>query len=159
MNKNICTRQSQSSILTISTTQGRNEALESYHIDINAKTIQTAGKLHLACIKRLTGIEFPVAEVQIYPGAIKHIKRNHPGIIEQYGHLIPDMIANPDYVGKNPTEPDSIELVKVVTDSLLLAIKLDPSGYLYVSSFYDLHNAAVKLQKRLRSGRWVPFQS
>ena len=156
--KNICTSQSQSSILTLLTTHGRNEALESYQININSTDVQTVGKLNIASIKRLTGIDFPVAEVQIYPGAIRHIKRKHPGIIEQYGHLIPDMIEHPDYVGKNPTEPGSVELIKVVTDSLLLAIKLDPKGYLYVSSLYDLNNAAVKLQKRLKSKRWVPFQ-
>ncbi|WP_145950345.1 hypothetical protein [Paenibacillus sp. Y412MC10] len=156
--KNNCTSQFQSSILPVSTTIERDKTLGSYHIDINATDIQTVGKLNVAAIKKLIGIEFPIAEVQLYPGAIKHIKRRHPGIIEQHGHLIPGMLAAPDYIGKNPTEPDSIELVKVVTDSLLLAVKLDPSGYLYVSSFYDLNNAAVKLQKRLASGRWVPFQ-
>ncbi|MGG1673977.1 hypothetical protein ACIFOE_25790 [Paenibacillus sp. NRS-1783] len=129
-----------------------------YTININATSTQIVGKLQVEAIKRLTGVELPVAEVYMYPGAIKHVKRKHPGIIEQYGHLIPDMISNPDYVGQNPKEPNSIELVKAINVHLLLAIKLDPSGYLYLSSFYDLDNAAAKLQKRLESKRWVPFK-
>lgn len=155
--KNICNTRSDSSILTLLTAWERNEALEPYNININATDVQIVGKLNIESIKRLTGINFPVAEVQIHPGAIRHIKREHPGIIEQYGHLIPEMISHPDYVGKNPTVPNSVELIKVVTDTVLLAIKLDPTGYLYISSFYDLNNAAVKLQKRLRSKRLVPY--
>ncbi|WEG15064.1 hypothetical protein PU629_00335 [Pullulanibacillus sp. KACC 23026] len=72
---------------------------------------------------------------------------------------MPNIISNPDYVGQNPKEPSSIELYKFLTDHLLVAIKLDPSGYLYLSSFYDLHNGSDKIKKRLRTGRIVPFSS
>ncbi|MDN4071367.1 hypothetical protein QYF50_26090 [Paenibacillus vini] len=132
-------------------------ALEQYNIDINATEIQVVGELNIQAIKELIGVELPVGTVQIYAGALKHIKRRHPGVLEQYGHLIPGMIAFPDYIGKNPTEPNSVELVKIVEDHLLLAIKLDPTGYVFVSSFYDLANGEAKLQKRLDSGRWVPY--
>lgn len=156
--KNICTSQSQSSILALSKTNGRNKTLESYSIDINATKVQIVGKLNTQAVKKLLGIEFPSAEVQIHPGALKHIKKHgHEDILTDYGYLIPDMISNPDYVGQNPKEPNSVELIKVITQTLLLAIKLDPSGYLYVSSFYDLNNAQVKLQKRLDSGRLVKY--
>jgi len=131
--------------------------LGNFTFDINATTTQVVGELNIEAIKRLTGVDFPVAQVQMYPGAIKHVKRRHPGIIEQYGHLIPDMIANPDYVGQNPSEPDSVELIKFVSPHMLLAIQLDPSGYLFVSSFYDLKNGPAKVQKRLTSGRLKPY--
>jgi hypothetical protein len=127
--------------------------LGNYIFDINATTKQVIGELNLEAIKRLLGIEFPTSEVYMYPGAIKHAKRQHPGVIEQYGHLIPDMISNPDYVGHNPTEPDSIELVKYINEHLLLAVKLDPSGYLFVGTFFDLKNGQEKLKRRLASGR------
>ncbi|NOJ74025.1 hypothetical protein HMI46_26290 [Paenibacillus alvei] len=126
-------------------------------IDINASEIQIVGKINTAAIKRLINVDFQTEDVKMYPGALKHIRRNHPGILEDYGHLIPDIIANPDFVGQNPKELNSVELVKAITPHLLLAIKLDPSGYLFVSSFYDMHNGPVKLQKRLASGRLVPF--
>jgi hypothetical protein len=130
-----------------------------YSIDINASNNQIVGQLNIVAIKALTGIDFPVAEVHMYAGAIRHIKKWHPGIIELYGHLIPDMIANPDYVGQNPSEPNSVELVKVVSQHVQLAIKLDPSGYLFVSSFYNLDNGEFKVNKRLLSGRLVPYRT
>ena len=115
------------------------------------------GELDIIKIQSLIGINFPVSEVYIYPGAIKHIKRKHPGIWEQYGHSIPIILGQPDYIGKNSKEPNSIELYKQLGENLLLAIKLDPTGYLFVSSLYDLKNAPAKISKRLASGRIVPY--
>lgn len=132
--------------------------MPNYTVDINATTTQLVGEIDTAAVKNLTGVEFPDAKVYIYPGAIKHIKKEHPGIIEQYGHLIPDMISSPDYIGQNPTEPNSVELVKTITPHLLLAIKLDPSGYLFVSTFFDLKNGPAKVKKRLASGRLKLYQ-
>lgn len=128
-----------------------------YTVNPNAKQRQIVGKLDVATINALLGINLPPTEIWMYPGAIKHIKREHAGIFEAYYHLIPDMIANPDYVGQNSKEPNSVELYKCMTPDLLLAIKLDPSGYLYLSSFYDLKNGAYKIQKRLSSGRIKPY--
>lgn len=119
---------------------------------------QLVGILDLEKIKNLLGLSFPVSEVYIYTGAIKHIKKYHPGIWEQYGQDIPDIIAHPDYIGVNPKVDNSVELYKYVNDNLLLAIKLDPTGYLYVSSFYDLDNAQHKIQKRLKSKRIVAYK-
>lgn len=116
------------------------------------------GSLDINKIYSLIGIRFLVSDVYIYPGAIKHIKRQHPGIWEQYGHLLPTIIHSPDYIGRNPKVADSIELYKQIGDHMLLAIKLDPTGYLFVSSLYELQNATVKIQKRLASQRIVPFK-
>ncbi|HBF2207821.1 hypothetical protein [Paenibacillus aceti] len=135
------------------------KALESYTIDIHGTDIQDVGELNVQAIKKLTGVDLSDGKVKVYPGALKHIRKRHPGVLEQYGHLIPGMISCPDYVGKNPKEPNSIELVKIVQDHLLLAIKLDPTGYVFVSSFYDLANGTAKLQKRLASRRWVPYST
>lgn len=135
----------------------RNADVEPYSLNLNSHDIQVVGKLNVAKIKMLTGVDLPSDEVQMYPGAIRHVQRKHPGIIEQYGHLIPDMIANPDYVGQHPKEENSVELIKVVGPHLLLAIKLDPSGYLFLSTFFELDNGAYKVQKRLKSGRLVPY--
>lgn len=129
-----------------------------YVVIENSKDPQLIGELDTQKIHQLIQVQLPVQKVYIYPGAIKHIKKNHPGIWEQYGHLLPDIIADPDYIGKNPKEPNSIEMYKQINDHLLLAIKLDPSGYLFVSSLYDLNNGHIKIQKRLASGRIVTYK-
>lgn len=131
--------------------------MPNYTVNPYSSQIQIVGLLDLVSIQTLLGITFPSAEVYMYPGVVKHIKKHHPGIFEQYHHLIPGMIAKPDYVGQNPKEPNSVELYKVVNDHLLMAIKLDPTGYLYLSSFYDLNNGPYKVAQRLSSGRIVPF--
>jgi len=118
---------------------------------------QSVGHLDIQKIFNLTGVQLPSSEVLIYPGAIKHIKKRHPGVFEQYGELIPSIVTSPDYVGENPSEPGSVELYKVVNDHLLLAVKCDPTGYLFVSSLYTLNNGAYKIQKRLASGRIIPY--
>lgn len=126
--------------------------------DENSMDPLLVGELDIKKINLLVGIVFPVSEVYIYPGAIKHIKREHPGIWEQYGHLLPTILEKPDYVGKNPKVPNSIELYKQLGDHMLLAIKLDPTGYLFVSSLYELNNATVKINKRLASGRIIAYK-
>lgn len=122
-------------------------------IDENTHEIQTAGYLKQEIIDML-GISFPVGEVKIYPGAIKHIKNTHPDAFIKYFQDIPSIIENPDYVGVHPKEPNSIELVKVINEDVLVAIKLDPKGYLFVSSMYDL--TPQKVPKRLLNGRLKP---
>lgn len=94
----------------------------------------------------LLKLELPAGNILINPGAIKHMK-----IFKQYFQSIPDIISNPDYVGINPTEPNSVELVKVFSDNILVAIKLDRWGNLSFSSIYDIKPG--KLENRLASGR------
>jgi len=135
--------------------------MSQYTVNPNATTRQIVANLDVAKINRIlgknvfseTGIP---TEVWMYPGLKKHVQKRHPGIFEAYHQHIPDIIENPDYVGQNPKEP-GVELYKMINDTILLSINLDPTGYFYVSSFYDLDNAAVKIQKRLRSGRIKPY--
>nr|WP_275441500.1 hypothetical protein [Brevibacillus laterosporus] len=47
----------------------------------------------------MLGTNLPSTEVWMYSGFIKHVKKKHKGNFEAYHHLIPDIIANPDYVG------------------------------------------------------------
>lgn len=116
-----------------------------------------AGTMPIQKINELLGTSFPDMEVRYYRGFIKHVQKHHPGIWESYGHLLPDILATPDYVGQNPKEPQSIELYKEMTPDLLLAVKIDPSGYYYCSSLYDLKNGKAKIEKRLNAGRIKPF--
>lgn len=70
--------------------------------------------------------------------------------------LISQIIASPDYVGVNPKEPDSIELVKTIGQNLKVCVKLDQKdGYLFVASLYDMTEAKVK--KHVKIGRLRPY--
>lgn len=128
-----------------------------YVVNLEATKTQIVGELDILVLKKLVGVEFPSGIVYMYPGVLKHIKKDHSADLLNYGKYIPQIIENPDYVGKNSKVPDSVELYKFIADYILLAIKLDPSGYLYLSSMYQLNNAQYKIQKRLQSGRIVPY--
>ncbi|GKH49619.1 hypothetical protein CE91St46_07300 [Eubacteriales bacterium] len=99
----------------------------------------------------LTGQTLPCVDIMQSVGLVKHIRKRHYGLLP-YMEKIPEIIIAPDYIGVNPGEPDSIELVKRYSDNIQIAIKLDAAkGYLYVASLYDIPEH--KIQKRLYSGR------
>ena len=100
-------------------------------------------------------LELPTVSIYVSDGLKKHmLKRGHSNC-EKYIENIPDIISTPDYIGKNPKEPNSIELVKVYTDdNVQIGIKLDISeNYLYVATMFEVKQA--KIERRLNSGRLV----
>lgn len=103
----------------------------------------------------LTGQQLPCGDIYQSSGLSKHILKRHPDRIDDVD-LIPAIIAEPDYVGKNPKEPQSIELVKCLDNNLMVCIKLDTKhDYLYVASFFEISES--KVANRIASGRLVKF--
>ena len=99
----------------------------------------------------LTNQTLPLGAIFQSDGLAVHVMKRHPSEIGNLS-LIPAIISNPDYVGKNPREPDSIELVKLLADNVMVCVKLDhKNGYLFVASVYNITNS--KLQQGLQSGR------
>ena len=99
----------------------------------------------------LLNINLPCLPIYVSDGLSKHIQARHSNCMG-YISKIPDIISTPDYVGKNPTEPNSIELVKVYADNIQIGIKLDVSkNYLYVATLFDIKQS--KIARRLNSGR------
>ena len=99
----------------------------------------------------ILNLNIPVGKVFLSDGLKIHIHKRHPGL-EHYISDLPQIIKHPDYVGTNPKEPNSIELVKILSDNVLVAIKLDTQNdYLYVASVYDITDS--KLNNRINSGR------
>lgn len=98
------------------------------------------------------GTNLPNIEIYCSSGLSVHlVKRNHKNCL-QYIDEIPKIINAPDYVGKNPKEPNSIELVKKFSENILVAVKLDvKENYLYIASLYDISQS--KIERRLYSGR------
>lgn len=65
---------------------------------------------------------------------------------------IPAVIEAPDFIGTNPKEPDSVELVKRMDGNVMVCVKLDKKeDYLYVATVFEITDA--KLRKRVASGR------
>ena len=118
--------------------------------------MNTVGKYKEEFNKQLN-INLPVAEIYQSDGLVKHIAKRHPGF-EKYMSDIPDIVANPDYIGVNPKENNSVELIKILDDNILVAIKLDKDdNHLFVASLYNISNS--KLQNRLNSGRLKKYES
>lgn len=99
----------------------------------------------------LTQQSIPCGNIYQSDGLLTHVQRRHPNIVQDLP-LIPQIIAAPDYVGHNPKEPNSIELVQALDANRMVCIKLDErDNTLYVASFYTI--SLAKLNNRLNSGR------
>lgn len=96
-------------------------------------------------------INLPLLDIYQDAGLYHHIKSRHPNCI-QYLNKITDILLAPDYIGKNPKESNSIELIKNFGDNLQIAIKLDVNNnYYYIATLHEISN--VKINKRLNNGR------
>lgn len=127
------------------------------NININATQTQLVGTIP-ECIINHYSIQCAGLEVYMPPGVLKHLqKRGHWNDFLTYHQDIPSMISTPDYAGQNPKEPSTVEIYKIVSDHVILPIKLNAESGLFLSSFYILDNGADKIQKRLRAGRIHPF--
>ena len=99
-----------------------------------------------------TGQHLPCGPIYQSVGLATHVKNHHPENGTSLLSYVPSIIQAPDYIGKHPTKPDSIELVKNVGNNVMVCIKLDSkNGYLYVASVFEI--SPNKLSNRLNSGR------
>ena len=89
-------------------------------------------------------------------GLVKHISKQHPDCLKYIG-LIPQIIANPDYIGINPNEKNiNFELVKCISPNIQIGIKLDiKDNYLYVATLHTITDS--KLKHGIRNGRLKKF--
>lgn len=100
-------------------------------------------------------IDLPCLKIYQSKGLEKHIQKRHPSCI-QYMNNISDIINNPDYIGMNPKEPNSIELIKNYGLDIQIAVKLNTDNdYYYVASLYNVSSA--KMKNRLKIGRIIQF--
>ncbi len=100
---------------------------------------------------QLLNISLPQLEIVQSHGLKTHIEKRHAACVK-YIDKIPEIIASPDYVGVNPKEEKSFELVKVYDDNVLLGIKLDvKNGRYYVATLHEISQS--KLDRRVFSGR------
>ncbi len=119
-----------------------------------ADKLFTVGKFKQEYNEKLN-TDLPCLDIVQSQGLAKHISKRHPNQI-QYLNDIQDILNNPDYIGINSKEPNSIELIKVYSDNILIAIKLDcNNNYYYIASLYNVSTS--KINNRLNSGRLKNF--
>ena len=103
----------------------------------------------------LTGQQIVCGNIYQSDGLYKHIQKRHPDCLDDIDS-IPLIISCPDYIGHNPREPESVELVKRLEANLMVCVKLDiKENYLYVASLFEISEA--KIESRLQSGRLTKF--
>lgn len=93
--------------------------------------------------------------VIISDGLSKHlIKRNHENML-RYIPQLSEILNQPDFIGRNPKQPESsFECIKVLDDNVLVAVKLDvKSDYYFVASMYDVTDD--KLRHMEENGRVI----
>lgn len=99
----------------------------------------------------VTGQSLPCLPILQSSGLIKHVQRRHPEDVH-YVNDVPSIIADPDYIGQHPSEPNSLEIVKIMDDNVMVCVKLDSSGdYYFVASVFCISGS--KLKNRIHSGR------
>lgn len=106
---------------------------------------------YIELFNQMTGQTLPCGAIYQSHGLVKHIRKRHAGEQEHVSD-IPRIIQSPDYIGKHPKEQNSIELVKVLDQNVMVCIKLDlDENYLFVASVFEITEA--KLRNRIHSGR------
>lgn len=106
---------------------------------------------YISKFNTLTGQTLPLGVIYQSAGLLTHVLKRHPKEVNNLNY-VSSIISSPDYIGKNPNEPNSIELVKVLGGNLMVCVKLDVSrDYYYVASVFEISQA--KLNNRLNSGR------
>lgn len=99
----------------------------------------------------LLGVTLPKLNIIQSEGLEKHISKRHPSCL-QYLSKVSEIISSPDYIGINPKENSSFELIKQYDNNVLIGIKLDiKNNYYYVATLHDIKQS--KINNRLFSGR------
>lgn len=83
----------------------------------------------------------------------KHMLKSRHHNMVKYIPEVASILATPDYVGQNNNvKSDSFEVIKVLEDNVLVAVKLDRQrDYFYVASVYDVTDS--KLEHMKNNGR------
>lgn len=105
-------------------------------------------------INKVLGTSIEVQSIYQSKGLKAHMLKRRHYIAANYIDMIPDILANPDYVGRSGEEDDpSIEYVKCYNGhNIRLVVKSDSgNNNLYVATMFEL--PPKKLDRFIHSGR------
>lgn len=98
-------------------------------------------------VAELLEMEIPLnAPILLGRTNIEHMLDRHEADYIKYGDRIPEILAQPDYVGRHPTN-GSIEYVKefvVDGEYVKVAVRISESGSYFARTLYVLDNNRVK---------------
>ena len=107
--------------------------------------------VYIQAFNDILNINLPCGDILQSAGLIVHVKKRHPDYVD-YLENVSEIIMYPDYIGVNPHEGNSIELVKCFDENIQIGIKLDiKNNYLYVSTLFDVKESKIKAREA--SGR------
>ena len=84
----------------------------------------------------------------------RHMKNRHPWEFEKYYNRLPKILSNPDYAGVNPSD-GSIEVIKVFSKYIKVAVRIANDGDYYVRSIYEVGKSRV--DNSLKNGQLKPL--
>lgn len=112
------------------------------------KTAKIIGYLNEEHIK-LLGLSFEPSPILLGLSNEQHMQNEHPADYQKYFERISDIIRNPDYIGKHPSN-GSIKYIKTIDEHILVAVRISAGGKLFARSIYAI--SAEKLEHYIRSG-------
>ncbi len=106
-------------------------------------------------LNNVLGTSFAAKSIYQSKGLKTHMLKRKHYTAAQYIDFIPQIIADPDYIGKSGDKENvSIEYVKCYDDNIRLVVKADSkSGDLYVATMFELPQK--KLDRFVHSGRLI----
>ena len=127
--------------------------VERFDIDNICKGAYKVGKLNSEIIE-LLGLKIPESDILIGADKIVYTQKHKHKFEDsaQYKKCIeatPDIINNPDYVGVHPNG-QSIEYIKTIDKTMLLAVRINSKGSLWVKTVFPI--TEQKLELYINSG-------
>ncbi len=98
---------------------------------------------YIAKYNELLRLHLPEKEIYQYPGLEKHVAKKHEFCL-RFIEFIPEIISKPDFIGKHPDIPFSVEFIKRFDKNILVAVQLDEAEtHFYVSNLYDITDGKI----------------
>ncbi|QUI24844.1 hypothetical protein HZI73_22200 [Vallitalea pronyensis] len=124
---------------------------EKFDIDNLTQNAYVIGKLNEEIIN-LLNLTMDETDILIGKDKIKYtLKHKHKfRNDEEYKKCIeftPDIIANPDYVGVHPNGK-SIEFIKTIDQTLVVAVRIKPKGILWVKTIFPITPDKLNVYKK-----------
>ena len=98
-------------------------------------------------VAELLGLDIPLnAPIMLGESNIEHMLEKHEAAYIKSGDRIQEILAQPDYVGRHPTD-GSIEYVKefvVDGEYVKVAVRISNSGIYFARTMYELNSDRVK---------------
>lgn len=109
-------------------------------------TIEIVGEVTDHIVSLLEIVPSEDRKIYFAPSNLDHMKTSHPDDFAKYGEHLTYILAEPDYVGRNPAD-GSIEYVKeflVDGEYVKVAVRLSRSERYFARTLYTLNRNRVK---------------